>query len=208
MLLLVRSADAGEKQHWQGSDSVRTLSVTGHAEAAGLLVRLEDYPIGSILSNPTVRCQQTVQPLALDRHLGIEPLSALSVAADLVVVLALLGGFQAQDAVVCTHGEVIGQVLGRLVADGLAVDQPLAWPKGSTWLLDGPDGHFAFGRYLPPLALADVGIPRSVPRSVEADGRRRYSQRRRRYGATLQSTIRYGEVRADGFADDQALERR
>jgi len=182
--------------------------VTGHAEAAGLLVRLEDYPIGRILSNPTVRCQQTVQPLALDRHLGIEPLPALSVAADLVVVLALLGGFQAQDAVVCTHGEVIGQVLGRLVADGLAVDQPLAWPKGSAWLLDGPDRHFAFGRYLPPLALADVEIPLSVPRSVQADGRRRYSQRRRRYGATLQSTIRYGEVRADGFADDQALERR
>jgi hypothetical protein len=125
-------------------------------------------------------------------------------AADLVVVLALLGGFQAQDAVVCTHGEVIGQVLGRLVADGLVVDQPLAWPKGSTWLLDGPYGHFAFGRYLPPLALADVGIPRSVPRSAQADGRRR----RRRYGATLLSTIRYGEVRADGFADDQALERR
>ena len=204
MLLLVRSADAGEKQHWQGSDSVRPLSVTGAAEAAGLLVRLEDYPIGRILSNPTVRCQQTVQPLALDRHLGIEPLPALSVAADLVVLLALLGGFQAQDAVVCTHGEVIGQVLGRLVADGLSVDQPLAWPKGSTWLLDGPYGHFASGRYLPPLALADVGIPRSVPWSGQANGRRRRS----RYGATLQSTIRYGEVRADGFADDQALERR
>ena len=50
MLLLVRSADAGDKQHWQGSDGVRPLSVTGHAEAAGLLVRLEDYPIGRILS--------------------------------------------------------------------------------------------------------------------------------------------------------------
>jgi hypothetical protein len=42
--------------------------------------------------------------------------------ADLVVVLALLGGLQAQDAVVCTDGEVIGQVLASLVADGLVVD--------------------------------------------------------------------------------------
>src|SRR5215218_4281199 len=102
MLLLVRHAHAGDKHHWQGPDSLRPLSVAGQAETAGLLVRLEDYPIGRGLSSPTVRCQQTVQPLALDRHLGIEPLPALGVAADLVVVLGLLGHLQAQDAVVST----------------------------------------------------------------------------------------------------------
>ena len=40
-------------------------------------------------------------------------------------VLALLEDPQLSDAVVCTNGEVIGQVLTRVVADGLAVDQPL-----------------------------------------------------------------------------------
>ena len=40
----------------------------------------------------------------------------------------------------CTHGEVIGHVLMRLVTDGLAVDQPLQWPKGSTWLLHSANG--------------------------------------------------------------------
>jgi hypothetical protein len=44
--------------------------------------------------------------------------------------------------------------------------------KGSTWLLDGPDGQFATGRYLPPLQLADARIPPSVPRGAQADGRR------------------------------------
>ena len=156
MLLLVRHAHAGDKHHWQGSDSLRPLSAAGQAEAAGLLVRLEDYPVGRVLSSPTVRCQQTVQPLALDRHLGIEPLPALGVAADLVVVLGLLGHLQAQDAVVCTHGEVIGEVLLRLVVDGLAVGHPLTWPKGSTWLLESDGGQFRFGRYLPPLPLADA----------------------------------------------------
>jgi 8-oxo-dGTP diphosphatase len=189
MLLLVRHAHAGDKRHWQGPDSLRPLSTSGQAEAAGLLVRLEDYPIGRILSSPTVRGQQTVQPLAVDRLLGIEALPVLGVAADLVV-LALLGILQGQDAVVCTHGEVIGQVLARLVADGLAVDQPLAWPEGSTWLLDGPDGHVAVGRYLPPLPLADVLIPPSVPWGAHAKVLRQASQRRRRAGATLLSTIR------------------
>ena len=67
------------------------------------------------------------------------------------------------DAVVCTHGEVIGQVLTRLVADGLAVDQPLAWPKGSTWLLHGANGRPPHARYLPPLALAGPAAWASRP---------------------------------------------
>ena len=170
MLLLVRHAHAGDKHHWQGPDDLRPLSTAGQVEAAGLVVRLEDYPIGRVLSSPTVRCQQTVAPLAQDRHLPIEPIPALGVAADLAVVLALLGDPRVQDAVVCTHGEMIGQVLVRLVADGLAVDQPLAWPKGSTWLLDGADGRFRFGRYLPPLPLADALTLGSAPGGMPTNG--------------------------------------
>jgi hypothetical protein len=47
------------------------------------------------------------------------------VDADLARVLVLLEDPRLQDTVVCTHGELIGQVLTRLVTDGLAVDQPL-----------------------------------------------------------------------------------
>jgi 8-oxo-dGTP diphosphatase len=102
MLLLVRHAHAGDKHHWPGPDSQRPLSATGLAEAAGLLVRLEDYPVGRILSSPAARCLQTMQPLADDRHLHVEPLPALGVDADLPVVMTLLGELQAQDAAVCT----------------------------------------------------------------------------------------------------------
>jgi 8-oxo-dGTP diphosphatase len=171
MLHLVRHAHAGEKHRWPGPDSLRPLSPAGQAEAAGLLVRLEDYPVGRILSSPALRCQQTVQPLADDRLLGVELLPALGVAADPAAVLALLGDAQAQDAVVCTHGEVIGEVLLRLVMDGLAVDHPLTWPKGSTWLLEsGGDGRFRFGRYLAPLHLDQVLILPSAPRRIQTSG--------------------------------------
>jgi broad specificity phosphatase PhoE len=171
MLLLVRHAHAGEKHRWPGPDSLRPLSPAGQAEAAGLLVRLEDYPIGRILSSPTVRCQQTVQQLADERLLRVEPEPALGVAADPAVVLALLGEVQAQDAVVCTHGEVIGEVLMQLVVAGLSVDHPLTWPKGSTWLLEGTDGQFRFGRYLPPLSLADALRLPLAPDRPRASGR-------------------------------------
>ena len=154
MLLLVRHAHAGDKTRWQGPDRLRPLSLAGQAEAAGLVVRLEDFPIWRILTSPTLRCQQTVEPLARDRRLRIEGEVTLGVDADLGRVLALLEELRLQDTVVCTHGEVIGQVLTRLVADGLAVDQPLAWPKGSTWLLEGATRRFTHARYLPPLALA------------------------------------------------------
>ena len=156
LLLLVRHGHAGDKSRWQGPDRLRPLSLAGQAEAAGLVVRLDDFPIERILTSPTLRCQQTVEPLARDRRLLVEPEQAVGVDADLGRVLALLAELRLQDMVVCTHGEVIGQVLSRLVADGLVVDQPLAWPKGSTWLLEGALGRFTHARYLPPLALAHV----------------------------------------------------
>jgi hypothetical protein len=92
-----------------------------------------------------------------------------SVVADLAPVLALLQDPRLQDTVVCTHGEVIGQVLTRLVTDGLAVDQPLQWPKGSTWLLDGANGRLTHARYLPPLVLAPA---RSMTRHRRASSLR------------------------------------
>ena len=88
---------------------------------------------------------------------------ALGVDADLVRVLALVEDPRLQDTVVCIHGEVIGQVLTWLVADGLAVDQPLQWPKGSTWLLDGTSGRLTHARYLPPLVLAPARSRPSAP---------------------------------------------
>ena len=105
-----------------------------------------------------------MQPLARDRRLRIEREVALGVDADLVRVLALLEDPRLQDTVVCTHGELIGQVLTRLVTDGLAVDQPLQWPKGSTWLLDGTSGRLTHARYLPPLVLAPARSMASTTR--------------------------------------------
>jgi hypothetical protein len=45
------------------------------------------------------------------------------------------------------------QVLTGLVANGLMVDQPLQWPQGSTWQLDGANGRFTHARYLSPCPL-------------------------------------------------------
>jgi phosphohistidine phosphatase SixA len=164
VLFLVRHAHAGDKRRWQGPDDLRPLSLAGQAEAAGLVVRLEDYPIRRILTSPALRCRQTLQPLARDCGLCIEPEVTFGVDAELARVLALLEDLRLRDAVVCTHGEVIEQVLNRLVADGLTVDQPLQWPKGSTWLMDSANGRFTHARYLPPCPLP------MFPRTASSQG--------------------------------------
>ena len=153
MLLVVRHADAGTKGSWYGPDMLRPLSPLGRLQAEGLVVRLEDYPVERILCSPTVRCHQTVQPLARDRLLRIEDVAALGVDAGPGEVLALFWDQGLQNAVLCTHGETIGRLLGQLVADGLIDAGPLDWPKGSTWLLQRASQPRVRAHYLAPLAL-------------------------------------------------------
>jgi phosphohistidine phosphatase SixA len=151
MLLVVRHADAGDKATWEGPDLVRPLSLRGHLEAEGLIFRLEDFPIERILSSPTLRCYQTVEPLARDRLLPIESVPELGVEADPAQLLALFWDLELRNSVLCTHGEGIGLLLTRLLADSLLVEGPLDWPKGSTWLLERVNRRQVRGRFLAPL---------------------------------------------------------
>lgn len=102
-----------------------------------------------ILSSPTVRCRQTVEPLARDRLLQIEPVVALGVDAGLARMEALLWDQGLANAVLCTHGEMIGQLFAQLTMDEPEVTEPLDWPKGSTWLLQRTEHHVR-ARHLPP----------------------------------------------------------
>jgi phosphohistidine phosphatase SixA len=159
MLLVVRHADAGDKRTWRGPDVLRPLSPTGQRQAEGLVVRLEDYPVERILCSPTLRCQQTVEPLARDRMLRIESVPALGVDTTPAQLLTVFWDLELRNSVLCTHGEGIGLLLTRLIADALLVEGPLDWPKGSTWLLQRTDQRQVRGRLLAPLVLGDVRVP-------------------------------------------------
>jgi broad specificity phosphatase PhoE len=158
MLLVVRHADAGDKRGWTGPDRLRPLSPTGRRQAEGLLIRLEDYPVDRILSSPTLRSQQPVQPLADDRFLEVEPLAALGMDAGPTQLRALFWNREPHNVVLCTHGEVIGRLLAGLVAEGLVAEDPLDWPKGSTWLVQRTDRGQVYGRLLAPLALEGLQL--------------------------------------------------
>jgi phosphohistidine phosphatase SixA len=156
MLLVVRHADAGDKSTWEGPDRLRPLSPSGRLQAEGLVVRLEDYPVERILSSPTLRCHQTVEPLARDRLLRIESAAALGVDASPAQLLPLFWDLELRNSVLCTHGEGIGLLITRLLAGALVAEDPLDWPKGSTWLLERVDRRQVRGRFLAPLAHGEL----------------------------------------------------
>ena len=155
MVIVVRHGDAGDKSRWDGPDLLRPLSLAGRRQAEGLVLRLEDYPVERILSSPTMRCRQTVEPLAKDRLLQIECVPALGVDASPAQLRTILSDRRLRHAVLCTHGEAIGQLFMQLARDGLEIAGPLEWPKGSAWLLQRTRLHLR-ARYVAPLVLDPV----------------------------------------------------
>lgn len=152
MVYLVRHADAGDKSAWRSPDGDRPLSPHGWREAAGLVVRLEDFPIDRILTSPALRCEQTVRPIAARSRLPVEACDLLRIGADAAALAAFVHSRACDRAVLCTHGELFADLFPILIADGAVVTDPLLWPKGATWILhrtvDGP----LRARFLPPLA--------------------------------------------------------
>ena len=163
MVYLVRHAHAGSKKNWQGPDQARPLSAQGRKEALGLIEQLGDRPLGRLLSSPAERCLQTVEPLADRLGNPVETSEALGVDGTGPGVLKLLTSPALSDAVLCTHGEVIGNVFDELQAAGVDLSDPPRWPKGSTWMLE-LDGRRSWkGSYLEPLAV-EAGAKHPLPR--------------------------------------------
>ena len=153
MVYLVRHAHAGKKSQWRGPDLARPLSAQGRKEALGLIEQLRDRPVRRLLSSPAERCLQTVEPLAGRVGHAVEPSDALGVDGTGPGVLELLLSPALADAVLCTHGEVIGKVFDKLEAAGIDLSDPPRWPKGCTWVLELVGGHGWRGTDLAPLAV-------------------------------------------------------
>ena len=140
-VLLVRHAKAGDRDKWESPDDLRPLTAKGEAQAEAMNATLAGFDVTRVLSSPYLRCSQTVAPLASARGLAVEPGDDLAEGegrAGLALVRSLLVG--GSYVVLCTHGDVVEEVL-----DGLEVRREDYTRKGATWVLDD-----AGSRYLPP----------------------------------------------------------
>ena len=148
-LYLVRHADAGHRSEWPGKDVDRPLSPKGQRQANGLRDLLADSDATRLLSSPYTRCVQSLEPLGKRLHLPVEPDERLAEGAG-AKALVLAHELADTDAVLCSHGDVIPDVLEGLLQEGLKLRDELRWQKASTWVLTWDGGRPAKGRYLSP----------------------------------------------------------
>ncbi len=149
-VLLVRHARAGNRRRWQGDDRDRPLTERGWRQAQRLAGLLKSFDPERILSSPYARCVQTVEPLAVQLGLPVEPADELAEGRGIEAAL-LLRSLAGQAVVTCTHGDVVHEVLGALGSlAGLTLPTSTASPKGSTWVFDTRNGSFTSASYLPP----------------------------------------------------------
>ena len=157
---LVRHGAAGDRHAWHDPDELRPLDEEGRRQAEALVALLAGTPIERLLSSPSVRCVQTLEPLAAARGMSIEPSPVLAEGAGGAGAAELLSRDEA--LVACSHGDVIEEALDLLAAAGVALE---GWPrgapqgagstfaetpKGATWVVDLRNGTIVKGTLLPP----------------------------------------------------------
>ena len=138
-VLLVRHATAGARATWTGDDDLRSLDECGRAQADELVRILARFDVARIVSAEPLRCVDTVRPLADALSLPIEPAPIISAeGADLDAATALMRalGSTERDAVACSQGEVIPDLVATLAAeDDVTLVTPVRARKGSVWAL-------------------------------------------------------------------------
>lgn len=149
-LYVVRHADAGQRSEWKGPDATRPLSGRGERQADGLRDLLADAGATRLLASPFRRCVQTLEPLAEHLGLGVEADERLAEGTGALGALDLAAELADHPAVLCSHGDVIPDLLDALLRDGIKLRDELRWQKASTWVLTRDGDRFSKGRYLPP----------------------------------------------------------
>jgi 8-oxo-dGTP diphosphatase len=118
IVLLVRHARAGDRDAWEGDDRLRPLDKKGWKQAEGLVELLADYPLERLLSSPYLRCTQTLEALASARALEIEEAAELAEGSTRDEALHLLGSAESERVAICTHGDVVVELIGETMKKG------------------------------------------------------------------------------------------
>lgn len=148
-VFLVRHGSAGHRNDRNPSDHERHLDDSGRRQAQKLRAYLAPHDIGSILSSPYPRCVQTVEPLARSCEVEIELSDALAEGANIEDSWALLekAALSEDDVVLCSHGDVIPDLIRRAGLRGMSVPDGAGCAKGSVWAVQWDGERFAHASY-------------------------------------------------------------
>lgn len=155
-LYVIRHTHAGHRSAWDGPDDLRPLSTKGRRQAEAIADNLASAGIDRLVSSDSVRCVQSLEPLSQRLGLPVEVDPRLREGSTGEAALDLageLGKEQAAAAALCSHGDVIPDMLRTLKATTARFKDPLQWPKASTWVVTWDDDRWTRARYIPPPEL-------------------------------------------------------
>lgn len=143
-IYLVRHAKAGDRSAWQGDDTIRPLSGKGRRQAVALSDRLFDliaaHPDAQLMSSPYIRCMQTLEPLAARLHSHVVADERLAEGYDRDGALELISTLP-NGSVLCSHGDVIPDVMAALQRRHTEIIGDPDWRKGTVWVLARENGE-------------------------------------------------------------------
>jgi broad specificity phosphatase PhoE len=146
---VVRHAKAGSRGHWSGDDHLRPLSKKGFRQAATMVEILEPFPMTRIFSSPFRRCVQTVEPLARARELQVKESEDLAEGHGLAGAMEFIGDPKLDNVVLCTHGDIMWELVEELVKRKAVKPGEGGFDKGSMWVVDFEKDSFVRARFIP-----------------------------------------------------------
>ncbi len=149
-LYLVRHGSAGTRDDADPHDHDRPLDATGHLQAERLSEWLCHESPTKVLTSEYLRCRQTVEPLAKALGLDVVVEPRLAEGTEVDEAWELVEQLSETPAVLCSHGDVIPELISRAQRRGMVVPGKSGCAKGSVWSLRHWDGEtFATGLYTP-----------------------------------------------------------
>jgi 8-oxo-dGTP diphosphatase len=145
-LYLVRHAHAGVRSSSDHHDKYRQLSERGRKAADVIATSLAGIDVKAVVSSPSTRCVQTVEPLAATLGLEVIEDERLWEDAGIDEAIEVLMEHRHKGAVLCSHGNMIPEILHWLIQRGLKT-QGRGCAKGSVWTIVDKDGEFTKARY-------------------------------------------------------------
>lgn len=157
-LYLVRHGKAGVRDNSDPLDFQRQLDHKGRRQAKWVADQLDACRIGAVWSSPLPRCRQTVEPVALRFSLTVEPTDSLAEGADLDSAWAVVEDAMRResDVVLCSHGDLIPDLIHRAEGRGMEVPGNVGFSKGSIWTLTVDDGRIVRGVHVGPPATSNL----------------------------------------------------
>ena len=154
-LFLVRHAKAGKRSKWledpanDNDDRKRPLDDKGILQAEALADRLTDFAPTLLLSSPFMRCIQTLEPLGATLAITVTSDECLAEDNPFELILELLESCP-DNAVLCSHGDMIPMVTDALERRGMVVTGMRDSRKASVWVLERQKGIIVRGHAWPP----------------------------------------------------------